>query len=309
LLVLDGKTDLNQISLTGVRAITLIGLLAVAPRSLEEIRQAFIDLKIMDESHSNDILRIDLNTIKSFGCEISRPCAKTGYKYVLTKHPFTIPVTLEDVKVLKRLFNNMKSSIDITRLFKFNQLLNKIAKYIYEDEIREEFYGLSPLKHYNSEIVNTLINVCEEENTITIMYQKATAKYPKQQEIIAKKLVYKSNKLYLYGYDLNKKVYVTLLVSRIVSIDSKKITNEKCKNNTFNVNFELKDFDADFLTDEEIVIGNNKNSILVEGQYFNEFLAIQRILYFGPKCTVTKPMEFRDKIISKLKEMRKLYEK
>ena len=45
MLKIDGVTDLNQISLTGVRAIALIGLLIVAPRSLEEIREALRDLK------------------------------------------------------------------------------------------------------------------------------------------------------------------------------------------------------------------------------------------------------------------------
>ena len=36
------KTELNQISLTGMRAIVLIGLLIEAPRTLEEIREKFI---------------------------------------------------------------------------------------------------------------------------------------------------------------------------------------------------------------------------------------------------------------------------
>ena len=35
------KTDLNQISLTGIRALIFIGLLMNRPRSLEEIKRAF----------------------------------------------------------------------------------------------------------------------------------------------------------------------------------------------------------------------------------------------------------------------------
>ena len=77
------KSDLNQISLTGIRAIVLLGLLIVQPRTLEEIRRAFIEFNIMEESHSNDIIRIDINTIKSIGCEVSRADSKTNYQYVL----------------------------------------------------------------------------------------------------------------------------------------------------------------------------------------------------------------------------------
>ena len=84
------KTELNQISLTGLRALVLIGLLIAKPRSFNEIRRAFIDLKIIDEKTSNDILRIDLNTIKLMGCDISRSSAKTDFRYILTKHPFSI---------------------------------------------------------------------------------------------------------------------------------------------------------------------------------------------------------------------------
>ena len=207
------------------------------------------------------------------------------------------------------MFESIKGTVDISKLFKFDRLLNKISGYIYDDELREMFCGLSPLRHYKSEILNSLITDCENENTITISYQKATAKNPKLMELIAKKLVYKNNKLYLYGYDLNKEASVTLPISRIVSIESRKITNDKSKGCAFKVRFELKDFDADFLTDEEKIIEEKENTILVESQYFNEFLAIQRILYFGPKCVVKEPLDFRNKIISKLKEMRKIYEK
>ena len=61
-------TELNQISLTGTRSLVLVGLLMKAPRSLEEIRKAFIELKIMEPEHSDDILRIDLNTLRTMGC-------------------------------------------------------------------------------------------------------------------------------------------------------------------------------------------------------------------------------------------------
>ena len=81
----EEKTDLNQISLTGLRALVFISLLVSKPCSMDEIKQNLINLKIMDENQKDDILRIDLNTIKSMGCEILRCSQKTGYKYVLQK--------------------------------------------------------------------------------------------------------------------------------------------------------------------------------------------------------------------------------
>ena len=46
------KSDLNQISLTGIRAIVLLGLLIIKPRTLEEIRRAFINFNIMRHTFS-----------------------------------------------------------------------------------------------------------------------------------------------------------------------------------------------------------------------------------------------------------------
>ena len=68
MLKLQEDVELRQISLTGTRALMLVGLLMKAPRSLEEIREAFIERKIMEPEHSDDILRIDLNTLRTMGC-------------------------------------------------------------------------------------------------------------------------------------------------------------------------------------------------------------------------------------------------
>ena len=42
------KSELNQVSLTGLRGIVLLGLLIEAPRSLKEIREIFTELNIFE---------------------------------------------------------------------------------------------------------------------------------------------------------------------------------------------------------------------------------------------------------------------
>ena len=44
-----------------------------------------------------------------------------------------------------------------------------------------------------------------------------------------------------------------------------------------------------------------------EGEYHNDFVAVQRMLSFGSNCTVLEPQAIREKIIEKLKNMRKNY--
>lgn len=307
MLVLDGKTDLNQISLTGVRAIMLLGLLAVAPRTLEEIRNAFLNYKIMDSSHSDDILRIDINTLKSFGCEISRSSAKTDYKYILSKHPFTLPITEDDIKILKKVFNNIQEKVNISSLLQLDKFLKKVSKYIYDDEMREHFIGVSPLRYYDIDKIRELEFSCLCNYTVKLMYKKQYVQHPVQKAIVAQKLLMKNEKLYFYGYDIDKKEPVTLLFKRIKSIVSKQITEEQFEQKNFKVKFMLINSWKDFLTEEEQIINESDTMFCTEGNYFNEFTAIQRILSFGADCIVIEPSEFKLKIISKLKEMRTIY--
>ena len=88
--VVAEQDDLGQISLTGMRALVLYGLLLERPVSLADIRAKYMEYNIMKEHHTDDIIRIDLNTLKAFGCEISRASKSTNNKYVLMEHPYSI---------------------------------------------------------------------------------------------------------------------------------------------------------------------------------------------------------------------------
>ena len=98
------NADLSQISLTGLRALAILGLLMGQNRSLDEIREIFIKNGILGKENSNDILRIDINTLKAMGCEISRASQKTDYKYKLGMHPFALDFKAEQISALKKVY-------------------------------------------------------------------------------------------------------------------------------------------------------------------------------------------------------------
>ena len=130
------KTELNQISLTGVRGIVLMGLLIAQPRSLDEIRKAFIELNIMEDENSDDILRIDLNTLKIMGCEISRASSKTDFKYVLHKHPFSFKISNDELSLLKKAYNQAKNRTDFLGILGYDELFKKIASKVFDEETK-----------------------------------------------------------------------------------------------------------------------------------------------------------------------------
>ncbi len=304
---LDETTELNQISLTGARGIVLIGLLIAQPRSLEEIRRAFIELKIMEEENSDDILRIDLNTLKVMGCEISRASAKTGFKYVLGKHPFSFKIQEEELNILKKAYNQAKSSTDLAGILEYDDLFKKIASRVYDEEMKEALLGISVLKRYDIQLLKDLLLDCAQGRTLSLIYNKTPAGGEDKKEVVAQKLVFQSDKVYLYGYDLEKKESVTLLVNKIKSVLARKLEKANFEPSTVKVRFVLNSSSVSELQEGEVILENNGNTFVVEGNYHNNFIAVQRILSFGSKCVVTEPQEFKNTIIAKLKEMRESY--
>ena len=299
--------DLNQISLTATRAIVIIGLLMIKPRTLGEIRQALINYKIFDETKSDDILRIDINTIKAFGCEISRATKKNQYRYNLINHPFSLNLQEDEIKILKRVYKAVKETSDIEMLMDFDILFKKLSVYI-KPELREEFLGISVFKYYDIDLIKDLLVDCKKNRTIEILYYNPVNNTKYKKQIIAEKIVYRNDKLYLYAQDLNNGKSLMLLIKRIIEVLARKIHKDSINLQTFKVKFLLKDYEDEDISDVETILENKDGIALIEGNYHNDFIAMQRILYFGPKCTVLEPLEFRQKIIQKLKEMRNVYD-
>ena len=302
------KEQLCQISLTGVRSLALLGLLIQAPRSLEEIRKAFIEYNIMSDDNSNDIIRIDLNTLKSMGCEISRADHRTGNKYVLLNHPFKLDFEQGEIAVLKNAFNRLKENLEIDTLLHYDHLVKKLADNAISSDARETLIGLSPFKGCSASVLKTLKNACDNSKIVKVLYKPPAGKKEIKKEVAVQKLVLKNNKLYLYGYDVNKKESVTLNIKRILRILSQKDGEDSISEMDISVKFHLIDFGVSGLTEEEsIESGNVKDGYIVNGKYHNDFVAMQRILSFGSKCTVLEPADFKNKIISIVKQMREIY--
>lgn len=301
------KTELNQISLTGVRAIVLVGLLMVAPRSLDEIRKAFIDMNIMEDENSDDILRIDLNTLKIMGCEISRASQKTDYKYVLGKHPFAFKMSEDQLSVLRRAYNNFKANADIVTLIELDALFKKIVSRICDTETKEVLLGISALKHFNIQIIKDLLVDCNQGRTLSLLYKKTPSQLEEEKEVVAQKLVFQNDKIYLHGFDLKKQEPVVLHVGRITKILARKLAKTVVDSSFKTIRYELEASRLTKLQDGETILDVKDNTFVIEGNYHNEFLAMQRVLSYGTKCVVTEPEDFKNAIITKLKEMRNAY--
>ena len=302
------KEDLNQISLTGMRALVIVCLLVEAPRSLQEIREEFLRLNILDRDSSNDILRIDLNTLRYMGWKISRATAKTNYKYVLLKQPFCLSFGDDELALLRKIYKRLRENNDINLLIKYDRLFQKIANTICDDKSKEALLGLSIFKHFDTKMVKDLMIDAEYNNIVELEYYNPAKKSQNKKQVSVQKIVFKNDKLYLYGYDYGRREPIVLNIQRILKILGRKPSEGGVDTPEYKIKYHLRSFGLDSLEPEEKIIESDENGYLIEGRYFNEFFATQRVLSFGPRCTVLEPKEFRNKIFIKLCEMRDVYD-
>ena len=299
--------DLNQISLTGMRAIIILGLLIEAPRSLWEIKNKFVELGIMDKDASDDILRIDLSTLRKAGCEITRADVKTNFRYVLKKHPFTLILSEEEVSILKKIYKRVKECANIQRLLQYDELFRKIANFVNDEKIKEELYGISVLKGFDADIIKELSEDCKERRVVKLIYKSPDTNKESEKEIAALKLVFQNDKIYLYGYNHNNLESVILNVKRIKAILSRYLNKDDIEVKQVCVKFFLKNFGIAEVEENETITEKRDDGYIIEGKYHNEFIAMQRMLSFGANCIVLEPQEFREKIIQKYRNMKDIY--
>lgn len=303
---LDTKSDLSQISLTGARSLVILGLLIQEPRSLEEIREAFIKYSLMEESNSDDILRIDLNTLRAMGCEISRSCKKTGFKHVLLKHPFSLKIEKDEMDVISRALKKIKGNLDVNKMLEYDLLLKKISERVSDSETKEALLGFRFLKSYNLEFLSELKSICKNRETVNLIYKSPVSKEKSEKEIAAEELVFKNNKIYLYGFDKDLKEAVTLNIKRIISILSRK-EDGSFETKKVTIKFLLKEFGVMGLDKNEKILECTNDGYIIEGQYFNNFLALQRIMSFGPLCKVIEPEDFKQQLVETIKRVKEIY--
>lgn len=302
------KSVLGHVSLTGLRGLVVLGLLIEAPRTLKEIREILIGLNILEPRHSDDILRIDINTLKASGCEITKANARTNFKYILLKRPFSLKISEAEIHLIKRAYQKIKDSCNIELILKYDGLFRKLAEYVDDLEIKEALCGLSVLKTFDIEFIKELMEDCRQNRTLRLSYRTPQARDETQKEISLNRIVFRNDKIYLYAYDLRRKKPVVLNIQRIGSILAKFTGGSKVEIEYTTVKFFLKSFGVTGKEENEVILETRDDGYIIEGKYYNDFLATQRILSFGANCTVLEPQEFREKIIQKLKNMRKVYD-
>lgn len=299
--------DAKQVSMTGARALILLLALMEGEKTFEEIRDLFIESGFSEKQYSIDTVRIDINTLKQIGCKITKATKRNNHKYRLISQPMVLSLNEENVSVLKSLYKKALSNMVPEKIVAYHKLFTKLADMVEDEEIKVRLYNISILKSYDIELLEELVLDAKKNNKIKILYHPAgTTEY--EYDITLEKISVRNGKLYIYCYNHTMRQRMFLKFERIKAILCKMFDKGSPIGLDTCVKFKLKNHRDYIFEDIETIIEEHEDYAIVEGRYFNEFIAIQRILSFGADCTVLEPSEIKKAVIQKLKEMRSIYE-
>jgi hypothetical protein len=299
----------NLMSLTGYRTLVIFNALMEAPKSNDEINACLLNNQYIKENFSSDTLRIYINSLREIGCEITRANKSNQKKYELLAHPFSYNIQKPQLKAISKVYKWFCEKASIEEIIEFETFFKKLSNLVSDDDCKYALRKMSLLKSTNINILNNLLTYCKNKNQITFLYNSPKSG-EKEIEIIADKLSFKSDKLYLWGNNVKRKEYSFFFVDRILKICNIKMfsTKEDMEEfNTIKVVYELSSNDY-ILEPNEKIIEQTNDKIIIEAMCKNEFSMIQRILHSANDCKILSPETFKTKVLTKLKAMEKSYE-
>ena len=300
------KAEVTQISLTGARLIVILGALMTAPRDLQDLNSLISECGLVDKNYSNDTIRIALSTLKAAGCDISRPCKATNFKYKLLSHPFTLNITDEEINALKTLYANMTRGADYKLAVKFEELFNTLSGHVFNEKTSAELRSITSFCKIDKDVYDRILAEDGKNNILTITYATPVKKLGTKKFIFGR-IFLKSNKLYVEGIDTEKKNTVCYNMTRIREIINIEQGHNEYKPEVYKLKYLLKNPDNHTLPQEAKVHKGQKNQAEVEIEFTSKFFAVQHILSLGADCTILEPEDIKNEVISKLMELRKVY--
>lgn len=305
--LLNNTVNCNLMSLTGYRTLVLLKLLLEAPRSTAEINDFFLNNEYIKEKFSNDTLRIYINSLRKIGCDITRANKSNGNKYELKSHPFDLDIEKPQLKAISKLYKNIYDKIDLKEVISLENLFLKIASNTKNEKTKDFLCNLSMLKNIDKHLLQELLTHCKNQNQITFKHNSAKSGV-KEIEIIADKLAFKSEKLYLWGQSITHGEYSFYRVDRIEKISTIKFKKEKNELAQITVIYELQDLSGNYIPDIcEKIIEKTGDKLLIEFTSPNKFSLMQKFLYDANNCKIISPENFKNEFLTKLKSMKESY--
>ncbi len=309
--------DLDNVSVTALRIISILDMLLKEPLSDSEINQKLQENIKDSRALSKDTICIYINTLRAIGCEILRPTKNNEYKYILKSNPFKLNFSQEEINSLIEVrkyistLGNWKLAVEMDDLFcQLHKQMNQESKKLFTFLKKADLCREIDIKNFSQDI-DLIEKYCNENQNIMILYNSPNSG-EKEIVIKAEKLTLENGSFYIWGYsyDINETTYLRLDRIKAIKLINLKENNKALNNKALEVKYKLAK-NSTFLfvpSGYEIILEENDKEFFIQAQVSNKFKFIQGILSYGSSCTIISPESIKMEIIYKLKKMTEAYQ-
>jgi predicted DNA-binding transcriptional regulator YafY len=306
--------NVDNISLTAYRIINIFKLLYEKPASDQEINDNLQDKITNSKPLSKDTIGIYINTLKAIGCNISRPKKNNNYKFELLDHPFKPNINTEEIKALFDIRKFIVSLDDWKLIIKTEKLITSIIKTL-DTKKQEEFsYMKSNLFRGYSlndkfELIDNLEKYCNNKKYVTFYYESAIGN-EKLVSLVAEKLHYENDALYLWGFDISNEETRYYRVDKIKKITTLNIILPSYSINPIEIEYKLCGYASEMFNPSitDIIVSETQNEKIILSKINNSFKFFQDILTYGSECVILSPREIQQEHIKRLTMILKFYQ-
>lgn len=297
----------NLISFTAFKSMLVFTALIDGPKSYKDLQEIFENHEYLKEIPSIDTLRIYLNSLKEFGCDIEKIQSDGVIKFSVKSHPFCLNFTNKQIKQILKIYKVISKSINVEDLRYLQHFFGKLSLHVSDEELKAKMQNLSPFNNIDDKLIDDLMKYAQNNTEVVLLYNSPNSG-KKNITLVIDNLKIRNNKLYVYGYN-SKYKYSTLLVSKIIKIVSVNIKNKTIETPKITVGYKYKKSLGEIpeLIDGEKTIKSGNNEDIIEICSRNKFEIMQRIMSLGSKCTVLYPDDFKMSVIENLKKMKEGY--
>lgn len=304
----------DNLSLTGYRVLAILKMLQEGPHSEQEINEKLKDNLTVSRSISKDSIWLYINTLRTLGCNISRPSKKNDFKYVLKEHPYKLNLSNHEVESFLEVKKYISSLSDWEISCNFDKILSKISECIDNEDRKnliKEFRSASRDIDYTKklDLIKEIEAHCAKNDCISFDYSSPVNNI-KRISMICEKLKYENGALYLWGYNVDLEESQYLRVDRINNLEKYNMEDIQNVKPPLKVIFKLYGVNSvSYDTGEhEKIIHKDEKTLIIQTDMKNKFKLIQKILHYGKNCEILEPPELRKELINKLEAMKKIYE-
>ncbi len=302
----------KKIPNSGLRVLEILKRLASEPLSADDIIKIIEENEYTENIYARETISKYFNTLRVLGFEIE----KINNKFYLRSNMDKISLDLDDIRTLHFLESYTKHLpyLDLNRNLEetFRLIENSMdekTKKLY-DENAGKGIKLKGFSIDNSEkTLLTFERYCKEQLKLKIKYRSRMSSKAEVLKIDPKNLIFRTNKIFLVGYDHFNNEYKELLIDNIEEVQQLPQKSTE-KNIAGNVTFKLKNTlaKAYVLRKEEKILEDKNGEITVVNSNEDREKLMHRLLRYRENCEVLYPKAFREEFSNLLNGILAVYE-